>query len=289
MVDDLHDDNAPPVKAWGFECKGRVTSRTAAEEENNILSNTSPHQRIPASQVVSQVRDIGERFQVMQHAYVYNLDVVVLAIADNQANLIRSSIIDFPEELRNDFGEVLKDIKNLALGWAYPEELATPTMRNTLVIQVPDEVKEVADSIKTINGNESLQGTFNVWLALSRLPKPFPSFRRLIPAVCAYWNAVKGGSDTTTSLMDNNNVKIPHSWKNTETAAVTRLTLLLFVLMHRLFQTFTASKDLQHYYNLLHYRNAANQRFSFHRSILVIHKSLKMKLSNLETNLQNRR
>ena len=277
-VDDEDDDNYSPLKAWGFECKGRVTARTAAAEEEEFPSYINPHQRINASDVHVHVKDVGERFQVIQHAFVYDLDAVVLAISDNQADLIRSSVIDFSKDLRIDFGKVLKDIKDFTLAWAYPPEFDTSRPQ---VIPVPDEVLKVAAGIPTINGDETLQGTFNVWLALSRLSQPFPSFHRLIPAICAYWNAVKGGSDTTTLLMDNNTVRIPHAWVNCETVAVTRLTLLLFVMAHRLFQTVSVKSDIDVYRTLHRYRDSANHRYSFHKSIMQIHSQMRSKLSSV--------
>ena len=46
------------LKAWGFEAKGRVTSRTAAVEEQNL--HMFPHLRIHDSEVFDEVRDQGE-------------------------------------------------------------------------------------------------------------------------------------------------------------------------------------------------------------------------------------
>ena len=280
MVNDDQDYSESPVKAWGFECKGRVTANTAAAEERALAINSDPHTRMDADEVFNKVKDVSERFQVLQHSYVYDLDTVVLAVADSQADLICSRIIDFPITLRMDFDEVLEDIKDLCLDWAYPS-------RNTRqeehpVLEIPEDIKSVAAAIKTINGEETLQGTANVWLALCNCPKPFPSFFRLIPAVCAYWNAVKGGSDTTTRLMDCNNVKLPRAWTNAETAAVTRLILLNFVTIHRLFQICTATDVERTYGSLENYRNAANQRFTFHKSILHINGALKNELRKFE-------
>ena len=72
-------------------------------------------------------------------------------------------------------------------------------------------------------------------LTLTLTPTPFLPMVAL-PAIYAFWNSVKGGSDTTTTLMDASNVKIPTPSVNTETVAVTRLTMLLPVVIHRLFQ-----------------------------------------------------
>ena len=109
------------LKTWGFEAKGRVTARTAAEEERNLHYLNQPHVRIADEYVHEEVAHLSERFQVLQqHAFVYNFYSVVLAISDNQSMLIRSTIIDFTRELKNQFGSVLKKLKDISLDWANP-------------------------------------------------------------------------------------------------------------------------------------------------------------------------
>ena len=283
-------DLGDAVKGWGFEAKGRVTSQTAAEEERNLhyLSN-NPHIRINDCEVNYEVADEGERFQVLQHAYVYDFETVVLAISDSQSTLIRSVIIDYTTELKNHFGEVLKVLKTLSLDWAYSttneddnsnnNRSNHSTNRTSKIIKIPEHIFEIAKDIKTINGRQTLQGTANLWFTLTRLPKPFPSFLRLIPAIYAFWNAVKkGGSDTTTKLMDDCIIRVPKPHLNAETVAVTRLISILLVLVHRLNQVFTANKDHSIYPSLYHYRVAASRRATFHVSILKCKKIFEQEL-----------
>ncbi len=128
--------------------------------------------------------------------------------------------------MKNDFGKVLKDIKDFTLDWAYPELDASRQQ----VIPVPDEVLKVAANIPTINGDECLHGTFNVWLAFSMPAQPFPLDSSL-PSVLTgvqlrdeliqqppYYSWIL---EMSASLM--------HESILPETVAVTRLTLLLFV------------------------------------------------------------
>ena len=90
---------------WGFEAKGRLTPTTAAREERNRRCRSGVHKRIMACNVYKEVDAVGERFQVLQHAYVYGLKTVVLSMSDKQAQPIRSVIIDFaPGKLREHFG-----------------------------------------------------------------------------------------------------------------------------------------------------------------------------------------
>ncbi len=260
------------IDTWGFEAKGRVTARTAAEEERGLHYHNNPHIRITDDEVHDEVASLAERFQVLQHAFVYDFKTVVLAISDIQSSLIRSTIIDFSTELKNHFGTVLKDLKESSLEWAYPSTPAVSERRRgqqkkTLVI--PEKILQFASSIPTINGAHTLQGTANIWYSLVLLPKPFPSFLRFIPAVYAFWNAVKGGSDTTTKLMDDCIIRIPKAHMTTESVAITRLISILLVSVHRMNQMFSAKEDIDFYSSLVDYRKAASGRSTFHGSILL--------------------
>ena len=210
------NDDDGTMQPWGFESKGRVTARTTAEEVCNLHFFNNPHIAISSQEVHKEVADEGERFQVLQHALVYNFDKVVLAIGDEQATLIRSTIISFENDIKSDFLQVLNDIFQFSLSWAYPA-----TGPANKCITVPSSIQKIATTIPTINGSETLQeGTVNIWHSLCKLQKPFPSFIRLIPAIYAFWNSVKkGGSDTTTKLMDECILRVPKCHLNTETAA----------------------------------------------------------------------
>ena len=156
------------VKVWGFEAKGRVTARTAAAEERNLHFYNRPHVRIDDVDAHEEVANEGERFQVLQHAFVYDFDTVVLAISDSQSYLIRSTVIDYSTELKNHFGKVLNDLKDISLAWAYPEtdNQAAATNRAPKVLIIPARILSIADTIKTINGSHTLQGTANIWFSL---------------------------------------------------------------------------------------------------------------------------
>ena len=72
------------------------------------------------------------------------------------------------------FGNVLKDLKDISLDWNY-SALPTPGEANSLrhhVVTIPQDIVNV----KAINGEDTLQGTANLWLSMCMIPKPFPSF-----------------------------------------------------------------------------------------------------------------
>ncbi len=283
---DASEDGAEEsvVKIWGFEAKGRVTAKTAAEEERHLHLLNDPHIRIDEKEVFEEVSSKGERFQVIQHAYVYDLDTVVLAISDNQASLIRSTIIDYSAGLKGKFGKVLNDIKDFSLDWAYPQEVIGSTRRANKLLKVPDRILEFSNYIPTINDPHTLHATANIWFSLSRLQKPFPSFLRLIPAIYAYWNAVKGGSDTTSKLMDDCILRIPKLYLNTETCAIARLLSIIFVAIHRLHQLFTANPNLDSTYAscLQNYREASSDRSTYYVSLLSIKEIIDKQIDNAE-------
>lgn len=115
------------------------------------------------------------------------------------------------------------------------------------------------------------------------MPLPVPSFKRLIPAVYAYWNAVKGGSDTTTKLMDDCLPQLPFT--NCETVASTRCIFILFVLCHRLFQLFSAKENLE-YSCLENYRKASSKRYTFHHTLLRCSSIFQGQIKSIEEEMQ---
>ena len=124
-----------------------------------------------------------------------------------------------------------------------------------------------------------------IWYSLSRLQKPFPSFVRLIPAQYAYWNAVKGGSDTTTKLMDDCILRIPKAHLDPETVAITRLIAIVIVLFHRLSQIFSSNQNINTYPSLAHYHNAASHWATYHKSLLKVRKIFVNELKAITTDL----
>ena len=125
--------------------------------------------------------------------------------------------------------------------------------------------------IPKIKDVDTLNGSANLWLSIYTQPLPLPSLIRLIPAICAYWNAVKSGSNTTTKLMDDQIIYPP--FVNCKTMASSRFILLLFVQIHCIIQMLTSKEDLP-YPTLSHYRNAASHWTTFHQTILAIHSTL---------------
>jgi hypothetical protein len=280
----LHVEEIPGVdrSCWGFEAKGRVTAATALAEVdtlNNLMRDE--HIRIVDMEVNENLAMPKERWQVLHHAYVYDYATVVHAVGDSQGEIIQSTLIDFGETTKTHYNKVLSDLAELILPWAYAS--------NRSPVEVPDDVIKVAKDIPTINGTATLQSTVNLWKEICNLPLPLPPLNRILPSVHANWNQKKSGSDTTTMLMDGSLAPLPHA--NPESVAVNRLISMMFVLVHRLRQLYTAKEELEWYPSLGHYRNAASHRLSFRRIFLssrtFFHKALQRVLDDPHSDEQS--
>ena len=183
------------IETWGVEIKARVNAKTAADEEEFVSNFREKNEKFEAAEVHKMIAAVSERFQILHHAYVYDFDIILFAVGDSQSEILQSSVINFDKELKENYGKVLEDLKDLALSWAYDETLTAP-------IKLPENILQIGSSLPQIKDEDALQGSANLWFSFKSQSLPVPSLRRIIPAVCAYWNAVKSGSDTTTKLMD---------------------------------------------------------------------------------------
>ena len=113
------------------------------------------------------------------------------------------------------------------------------------------------------------------------LPLPLPSLLRVIPIYCAYWNQVKGGSDTTTKLMDDCYLYPPRQHTNAQSIAVARCISLLLVFVHRHIQIFSSKKCYADYASLGRFRNAASQRSTYYETLLDLKIFFAKELANL--------
>lgn len=257
-------------QAWGVEIKSRVSPTTAGREED-FLSEAcrNKHEYIEAEKVHKMVENVKERFQILHHSFVYDFNKVILIVGDSQAEILQSTLVNFDEDLREHYGKVLVDLKDMGLSWAYNSDGSEVE----LPIKLPEKIIEIGRTLPSIKDDDALHGSANLWLSFMAMKLPTPSLIRIIPAVCAYWNAVKSGSDTTTKLMDDRNMYPPHV--NCETIASTRLISIAFVLIHRISQSITSKADLDNNYgSLARYRNAASHRFTFHETIITSRNAL---------------
>jgi hypothetical protein len=150
--------------------------------------------------------------------------------------VISGTVIDYDENLLDDYGRVLKKLKDIALLWAYDSPVITT---------IPDNVIDISEQIPAINGKETLYGSLKLWKAMFSNPTilPRPALQRIIPSTHAKWNATKGGSDTVTKLVDDCFVKPPRPYTNFETVAVGRCISNLLATVF--YQLVTSKENLQ--------------------------------------------
>ena len=103
------------------------------------------------------INRIGERHQLLHHCYVYNQATGVLVIGDKQSQIIQATVVDYGFDLREDYGEVLEDMKNDFLAWAYNQDYDEES------VNVPRDVINIAKEIPTIKTEETLIGTLKIW------------------------------------------------------------------------------------------------------------------------------
>ena len=105
-------------------------------------------------------------------------------------------LVRFSNELKCCYGELLKEIYDETLQWAYEGDKMKMS---------GDIIKKcIAKRKKVLDDYESFEHNYYLWkeLMISKsLPLPLPPCKRIIPAQHSMWNLNKGGSDTMTKLM----------------------------------------------------------------------------------------
>ena len=112
------------------------------------------NEEIEAADVHKMIAALSERFQILHHAYVYDFDKILFAVGDSQSEILQSTVINFGEELRENYGEVLKDLKDLALSWAYDKNTNPP-------ITLPEKILKIGSLLPQIKDEDALQCNAN--------------------------------------------------------------------------------------------------------------------------------
>ena len=252
----------------GVEVKSRLSCATAQKENDRVFTlgfDESKYQVIEAeSEKLRQyVNCRAECVQLLHHALVFDLEYVLLLIG-NDHNITSGTWVRFSNELKFCYGELLKDIYEETLQWAYEGNK----------MKMPDDIikKCITKRKRTLVDYETFERNYYCWkeLMMSKSsPLPLPSCKRIIPAQHSMWNLNKGGSDTMTKLM----------WKckheppiiNPQTKAIRQMFSLMMTCIHRCIQVYS-SKHPDNYKSLQAYRKAANERISFTATMFHLHR-----------------
>lgn len=214
------------------------------------------------------VTERQEALQILHLVYNYNAKYVCLLIGDTYSKIIAGIWTAVDEVLKRAWGEVLKDMHDLSIGFLYRDP-------DDITFMFTDEEKEILEPVLAHIkfGTESLdmhsfEQAVKVWRLVRLMwPSPLPPLSRLIPLLLAYWNATKGGSDTITKLIWHAMYSPPS--KLAQAHAVARMLLLVCTVLHRSHHIATAKVGLP-YKSLQHFRNANNARSSFFQTLISI-------------------
>lgn len=210
-------NDAGNVELWAVEIKSRQTVETVSKERELLRKLRRKKYELidDANKALNHIPNHDERYQIFDHAYVYGVDKVALIVGERNGGVISGTVVNFDWDLQDCYGNVVDEIKKIALEWAYDE--------STKVI--PENIVTLSDEIATINEKEALYGSFKLWRCMffsdpSVLPRT--TLKRIIPTTHAKWNATKGGSDTITKIVDDCYVHPPRIYTNFETSAKKR-------------------------------------------------------------------
>lgn len=97
---------------------------------------------------------------------------------------------------------------------------------------------------------------------------PLPPIVRIVPLIISMWNALKGGGDTITKLLDGCKEQV--GIRSECVMASARLFLYFSIMFHRLHQWCNAKVDLDFYPSAEHARYANSKRSTFSKTLALL-------------------
>ena len=100
------------LELWGIEIKNRQTVATITTEKENMRKlRRKKYEVIDAAKVNNFFYKRDERFQLLHHAYVYNLKKVVLIVGDNSGKVINGTVVNYDNNILDSYGMVVETLK----------------------------------------------------------------------------------------------------------------------------------------------------------------------------------
>lgn len=284
----LNEEN-DSLEMWGVEIKSRQSTKTINKERefNRRTRQDRKYLKADAHDVHKFIANADERWQILHHAYVYGLERVAHIIGTRGGKVMSGTVVNFENfshagegnSLLASYEKVIDEIKDISLFYAYSNQNAEDVI-------IPDDVLKIAETVPTINGNETLYGQLKLWKVMfddtSILPRP--ALKRILPSTHAKWNVSKGCSDTITKLVDTCFIKPPRIHTNFQSVAVGRCMSNLLATTFKLYQIHTADSDISVYPSMSHYRNAASHRFTFQKFLSKAYYTFKARADEASNN-----
>ena len=221
-----------------------------------------------------------ELFQLLHHTFVFGVQEALL-IVGTDTSFVYGVQVKFPLALIHAYERLISKCYNK---WIKPfyaqdfDQIPMQKIERALEIRNANKMKKDEVDIHSFVTNYKLWRCLNIDIP-SGIKFPLPPMRMIIPYVNAFWNCTKGPSDTMTRLLDSceENLGI----RSPQTIATARLFGILAVAFHRCHQVASSDKDAAFYQSMQGYRDAANQRSSFQKSMSVLVHFFKEELDSM--------
>ena len=219
------------------------------------------------------VPDVDERLQLLHHAAVYKCTRCIFLIG-NDTSLMVMYIFRFPTEAIEIYRRICQGIYADDLKWIYAPGPRVPSPPRGWL-----EAFRKSKALKYLKMDRTAFMTaIGIWRALNinvenenasesrstTILYPLPPIIRFDPDIVSLWNAMKGGGDTMTDLLDRFQEKLGQRSENN--VATARILLYFAIAQHRGNQWCSADSELR-YPTLTHCRNANNKRYAFEDSL----------------------
>lgn len=240
-------------------------SDDGAHSNDELEVNPVLHRVIP---------DPHELMQLLHHAATYSSPKVYFLVGSDY-DLLAVYLIRFPFELIDSYKQICDGF--------YENDLKVFYQPGDEVPELPDKWINAFQSpkLKYLNmDSSSWNYAISIWRLLNidinastskpqrRFLLPLPALARIVPLVISTWNALKGGGDTITKLLDRCKEQV--GIRSECVMASARLLLYFAVLFHRINQWSHAKVDLDFYPSAEHARDANNKRASFYKSLTLL-------------------
>ena len=266
VEDDGESDSGPVWGAQHFAVDKEHMYYTSIDLDQSGRPSVHPnlHKLVP---------DSKELIQCIHHAYVYGCKnesaSCYLAFGDKRS-LLGSILIEFSPRVMEAYGKILKYSYDKTFSWAYQSG------NDNVLPEVPELVQEAFknEKLKDLKmTDEAFLTFFGLWWRVNvpledgtdAVYFPIPKTARMVPIVVAIWNAMKGGVDAATQNLERCQEKVGVRSENNTVCA--RILLYHALVFHRIYQAISATKEIDDYPTIHHFRNTASHRSTFADSV----------------------